>query len=107
MRLYVQYSKPADRTAAQALMDDSRSKTFYVEKRPISIPGIELVSRSPSRMELRCLTRADCDQAGGLAVWVAGRLNRPVEDIRVVSLAATYEGRGATAGNYELWFPAS
>lgn len=105
MRLYVQYSKTEDRAAAQALMDDSRTKKF--DGRLISIPGIERVSRSPSRMELRCLTKADCDQAKRLAAWVAERLNRPDNDIQVVSLAATYEGRGATAGNYELWFPAS
>lgn len=105
IRLYVQYSREADKAAAEALMDASRSTSF--QGRAVSVPGIERVSRAPSRMELRCLTAVDCQQAAGLAAWVADQLNRSASDVRVVSLAATYEGRGAKVGSYEFWFPAS
>lgn len=104
IRLYVQYSREADKAEAEALMDASRSTSF--NGRTVSVPGVERVTRAPSRMELRCLTAVDCKQAEGLAAWVADRLNRPAGDVRVVSLAATYEGRGAKTGNYEFWFPA-
>lgn len=105
IRLYVQYSREVDQSQAEALMEASRSTPF--DGRTVSVPGIERVSRAPSRMELRCLTAADCNTAKGLAIWVARLLKRPASDIEVVSLAATYEGRGATAGNFEFWFPAS
>jgi hypothetical protein len=101
--LFVQIANESQRDRARELALALEGQT--VEGRPITVPGIELVSRPPPVNDLRCLKAEDCAINAAFAALLSEAIGAPVKPVSLADRFGT--SASVRPGTFELWLAAS